>query len=171
VARPTTDRAGAPVVTRLAPTECLALLERARVGRVALTIDAMPNVRSVVFALVDRSIVLRVAPGSRLHRAATGAVVAFQADHYDDAAREGWSVVAQGMGHEVADPATLRVCHQLPLDAWSEPPLEDRFLQIPIVVLSGEHVLWPHAGPTGGAGPAGVTATTSPLPPPSRPQR
>ncbi len=93
--------------------------------------------------------------------------MAFQCDHYDDVGREGWSVVAQGMGHEVADPATLQVCHQLPLDPWSEPPLEDRFLQIPIVVLSGEHVLWPDAAPTGGAGPAGVTATTSPLPPPS----
>ena len=135
----------APVVIRLAATECLALLGRSTIGRIALTVDAMPTVRTVAFTLLHRTVVARVAPGSRLCRAATGSVVAFQADHYDLAGREGWSVVVQGICSQVTEPETLEALRGLPLGRWSEPPLEDRFVEIPASVVTGERVLWPVA--------------------------
>lgn len=133
----------APIVIRLAATECLALLGQSTIGRIALTIDAMPTVRTVAFRLVNTTIVARVAPGSRLCRAAKRSVVAFQADHYDMDRGEGWSVVAQGICNEVTEPDTLEAMRGLPLGAWSDPPVEDRFVEIPITVVTGERVLWP----------------------------
>jgi len=129
--------------------ECLALLGRAPIGRVALSIAAMPAVRSVKFVVADANVVLRLAPDSRLSRAAAGSVIAFHVDHYDHEAREGWSVVVQGVGEHVRDQRLLAALQQLPLDPWSDPPSEDRFVRIPLTEINGEHVRWPPAAPTG----------------------
>ena len=131
------------VITRLSASECLALLSQAHIGRLVLSIDALPAARSVKFRLVDRKVVVRVAPDSRLCRAANGTVVAFQADHFDHIDGEGWSVVAHGIGEEMNDPREVsRLQAELP-DQWSQPPSQDIFLQIPISLISGERVLWP----------------------------
>ncbi len=134
-----------PVVTRLLPQECLSLLGHARIGHLALTLDALPVVRTVRFALADDAIVVRVRPGSRLHRAAVGRVVAFHVDDYDEGARGGWSVMVQGVCEPVADPAAIAAMQRLPLDPWADPPEADCFLRVATARISGEQVHWPEA--------------------------
>jgi uncharacterized protein len=131
-----------PIVVKLDPAECLALLARSPIGRVAVSIDALPAVRTVRFALSGDSIVFRVAANSRLRRAAAGAVVAFHADHYDQEAGEGWSVMAHGMCEEIRDVDALTSMRSLPLAPWADTPTGDRSLRIPISMISGERVRW-----------------------------
>jgi uncharacterized protein len=131
-----------PVVIRLDRVECMALLAGARIGRVALSIGALPTVRTVRFAVADAAIVFRAAPNSHLLRAAAGAVVAFHADHYDEQAGDGWSVVAHGRCEEISNVDALTSLRALPLDPWADTPTGDHFLRIPIVMISGERVRW-----------------------------
>jgi len=132
----------APIVVKLDPVECLALLAHTPIGRVVLSIKALPAVRTVRFVLSSGSIVVRVAPNSRLRRASAGSVVAFHADHYDEEAGEGWSVVAHGLCEEVRDVDTLTSMRSLPLEPWADTPTGDHFLRIPITLISGERVEW-----------------------------
>ena len=71
-----------PMVTPLGDEDCLRLLGSASIGRVALTIGALPASRTVRFALTPGRIVFRIASDPRL-RQAVGAVIAFQVDHFD----------------------------------------------------------------------------------------
>jgi uncharacterized protein len=131
-----------PIVVKLDPVECLALLAHAPIGRVALSIGALPAVRTVRFALSDGSIVFRVAPNSQLLRAAAGAVVAFHADHYDEQAGDGWSVVAHGACEEITNVDALTSMRALPMVPWADTPTGDHFLRIPITMITGERVRW-----------------------------
>lgn len=131
-----------PKVTRLGCEECLALLGTVSVGRLGLHLRALPSIRTVRFALDEDHIVVRVAPGSQLHQAARNAVVAFGADHCDDGARRGWSVVAQGVAQEVAEPAHVARLQSLPLVPWGDAPTGDVFLRILPSTIEGERVTW-----------------------------
>jgi nitroimidazol reductase NimA-like FMN-containing flavoprotein (pyridoxamine 5'-phosphate oxidase superfamily) len=101
----------------LTEPECLELLAGTEVGRVGLTIGALPAIFPVNYGMVDGTIVFRTAPGSKLAAAALGAVVAFEVDDYDRSDRSGWSVLAVGPSEVVHDIGlTFRV-----LDAAIEP--------------------------------------------------
>ena len=132
-----------PTITKLAAPACFDLLRQAQIGRVLLSVDALPTARSVKFALLGTRIVMRVAAGSQVHRATPGRVVAFQSDHYDGANGDGWSIVALGVGEEVSDPEALPLLHDLLADVWSRPPAQDAFVQIPVRSIIGERVEWP----------------------------
>ena len=61
-----TDHTGLQVITE---EECLALLSGATLGRVAVSIGALPVVLPVNFAVVDGTIVIRTAEGSMIEEA------------------------------------------------------------------------------------------------------
>ena len=96
------DRNGLEVLSR---AECLRLLGGARIGRVGLSMGALPAVLPVNFTLVDDAIVLRTAAGSKLDAALANSVVAFEVDSIDPMYHTGWSVLVQGVASEVVDPA------------------------------------------------------------------
>jgi len=101
----------------LTETDARALLATAEVGRVGVTIGALPAIFPVNYGIVDDCIVFRTAPGSKLSAAAAGAVVAFEVDDYDRADRSGWSVLVIGPSEVVHDAElTFKV-----LDAAIEP--------------------------------------------------
>ena len=79
-----------------ASEECLALLATVPVGRVGVTMNALPVVLPVNFAVLDGDIVFRTVEGTRFHAAAAGTVVAFEVDSYDPDGASGWSVVGSG---------------------------------------------------------------------------
>lgn len=83
--------------------EARALLASAEVGRVGVTIGALPAIFPVNFRVIDDAIVFRTSPGSKLSAALEGAVVAFEADHYATEDRTGWSVLAVGRAEVVHD--------------------------------------------------------------------
>jgi hypothetical protein len=85
--------------------ECWELLASASVGRVALSIRALPAILPVQYYLDGRT--LAVCLGHReLPERALNAVVAFAADAIDPQTRSGWSVQVQGRS---AIPRHLRI--------------------------------------------------------------
>jgi nitroimidazol reductase NimA-like FMN-containing flavoprotein (pyridoxamine 5'-phosphate oxidase superfamily) len=93
------------------------LLATGEVGRIGITVGALPAIFPVNYRLIDGSIVFRTAPGSKMSAAAEGAVVAFEVDDYQLADRSGWSVLAVGPAEIVHD---LAMTSKL-LDAGLEP--------------------------------------------------
>jgi nitroimidazol reductase NimA-like FMN-containing flavoprotein (pyridoxamine 5'-phosphate oxidase superfamily) len=79
------------------------LLATGEVGRIGVTIGALPAIFPVNYRLIDGAIVFRTAPGSKMSAAARGAVVAFEVDDYQLADRSGWSVLAVGRAEVVHD--------------------------------------------------------------------
>lgn len=95
---PTTSSGGRDDLTR---AECLALLHTQSVGRVVLTLDALPVVLPVGYRVEDDGIVLRTHTDSRIVAAAANAIVAFQVDALDLVSGQGWSVTVTGTARPV----------------------------------------------------------------------
>src|SRR4051794_23790590 len=83
----------------LSRAECLELLRTVPVGRLGLTSGALPVIVPVNFKVSDEDdvIVFRTGDGERLRAALDRAVVAFQADNYDEQTKTAWSVLIQGL--------------------------------------------------------------------------
>ena len=63
----------------LSESECLRLLRRHSLGRIALVVDEKPQIFPINYALQDRIIVFRTAPGTKLSYAPSSNV-AFEID-------------------------------------------------------------------------------------------
>jgi nitroimidazol reductase NimA-like FMN-containing flavoprotein (pyridoxamine 5'-phosphate oxidase superfamily) len=122
----------------LSRQECLRLLADAGLGRVAVSVGALPTVLPVPFALVGDGVVFPAVPGGEVDRAVRDAVVAFEADYVDPVA--GWSVVVTGVAAEIGDPETLALMRDIP--ALRPPPGERRyFFRIPTEMVSGRRLM------------------------------
>ncbi|KAB2352246.1 pyridoxamine 5'-phosphate oxidase family protein [Actinomadura rudentiformis] len=130
------DRSGLEI---LGDAECWALLESAPLGRIVFTDRALPAIQPVNFALCDGDVIIRTSPGSKLAAATRGAIVAFEADHFDTTTRTGWSVVAIGPARTVTDPHELTALQQLPLRPWG-PSVHDHFIRIRPEILTGRRI-------------------------------
>jgi hypothetical protein len=80
----------------LPESECIVGLRSQRIGRIALSVDALPAVVPVYFVVDGMAVVFRTRPGSVLDRHCRNTVVAFEVDSHDAARREGWSVMLVG---------------------------------------------------------------------------
>jgi nitroimidazol reductase NimA-like FMN-containing flavoprotein (pyridoxamine 5'-phosphate oxidase superfamily) len=107
----------------LSRARCLDLLSTATVGRVGLSVRALPVILPVGFILAGERVIFRSAPGVKLDAARHRHVVAFEADGFEPHRDWGWSVLVQGMASEVQDPAELAAVHDLL--AGSGPAVED----------------------------------------------
>src|ERR687892_212669 len=87
----------------LTEEQACALLATGEVGRVGITIGALPAIFPVNYRVIDGAVVFRTSPGSKMSAAAEGAVVAFEVDDYQLADRSGWSVLAVGPPEIVHD--------------------------------------------------------------------
>ena len=87
----------------LEETEALRLLAHGEIGRVGVTMGALPAIFPVNYRLIDGCVVFRSSPGSKMSAAASGAVVAFEVDDYNAADRSGWSVLVVGPSEVVHD--------------------------------------------------------------------
>jgi nitroimidazol reductase NimA-like FMN-containing flavoprotein (pyridoxamine 5'-phosphate oxidase superfamily) len=88
----------------LSEDDAWALLTCGEIGRVGITMGALPAIFPVSYRVVDGAIVFRTAPGSKLSAATEGAIVAFEVDDYQLADRSGWSVLVVGraeVSHDV----------------------------------------------------------------------
>ncbi|WP_439681246.1 pyridoxamine 5'-phosphate oxidase family protein [Embleya sp. MST-111070] len=94
--------------------ETLALMAGAQVGRVVVSEGALPAVHLVTFAFDGESVIFRAPADSALAKAASNAVVAFQADHIDPTTRTGWTGTITGHASRVHAPvATAGPAHPL----------------------------------------------------------
>ena len=127
----------APQFVEISAEESLRLLGTTRVGRVGLSVGALPVILPVNFALFEGAVVMRTIPGTKLQAAAVGAIVAFEADGYEPDGRAGWSVMIQGQAREVSDPGELAQLRGLPLEAWALDGAADRFVRIEASIITG----------------------------------
>ena len=87
----------------LSEEEARRLLAYGEIGRIGVTISALPAIFPVNYRYIGDAILFRTAPGSKLSAAARGAIVAFEVDEYNAASRGGWSVLAVGPAEVVHD--------------------------------------------------------------------
>ena len=95
--------------------ECLGLLGTGTLGRIGVTMGALPAIFPVNYGLVDGAIFFYTGDGVKLRAALEGAVVAFEVDHIDGAGRTGWSVMVIGLAEEVHDAWELAAVGRLDL--------------------------------------------------------
>lgn len=93
------------------------LLAGEHLGRVALSIGALPAIFPVNFVYADGEILFRTAEGAKLTAATAGAVVAFEVDRSDSPDHTGWSVMVVGRSEVV------------PTDKEHEHPAQGRLAQ------------------------------------------
>ena len=110
--------------------ECWELLASASVGRIALSLHALPAIFPVQYYLDGRSLAVCLGhhelPGRALN-----AVVAFAADAIDPTSRSGWSVQIQGQASVPAHPTAGAFCGQ---------PAAGQIVQIEPGTISGHRV-------------------------------
>ncbi|MFK0290518.1 pyridoxamine 5'-phosphate oxidase family protein [Streptomyces sp. NPDC090442] len=129
--------------------ECLRRLTLVPIGRLVYTHEALPAVLPVNFSLdQEHAVVLRTSAVSRLAHAVDGAVVAFEADWFDEAARSGWSVSVIGRAAVVTDPKEQERLRAVGLRSWLA-VAQDTFIRIPPELVTGR-LLEGH--PRGGEG-------------------
>jgi uncharacterized protein len=135
------DRAQAPPgeIVRLGRAECLRLLASVPVGRLIFTVNTLPTVRPMNFALADGHIVLRTTAHSTATRKIDQAVVAFEVDELDAANCAGWSVIVVGRAEVVTDAEMITRYQAVPLVPWA-PGVRDQFVTITTELVEGLRV-------------------------------
>jgi nitroimidazol reductase NimA-like FMN-containing flavoprotein (pyridoxamine 5'-phosphate oxidase superfamily) len=133
------DRNGLEV---LDGAECLRLLAHATIGRIGLSVGALPTILPVNFLLDDGRILIRTGSGTKLDAALRDAVVAFEVDHIDPVDHGGWSVCVTGVAREVRDPSDLARIHALPLAHWT-PNGVSHVIEVSTEIITGRRIVRP----------------------------
>jgi len=126
-----------PSLDELTSAECWARLSTGSLGRISVTVAALPVVVPVFYAVMDESIVFRCPPRTRLAAATTRSVVAFEVGEYADETGHGWSVMAQGVASSITSPAVLERARQLPLAPMGAVHEDDRFVAVEVATIRG----------------------------------
>jgi nitroimidazol reductase NimA-like FMN-containing flavoprotein (pyridoxamine 5'-phosphate oxidase superfamily) len=124
-------------------SECLQLLAATGVGRIAVSLTEWdhPVIRPVnyVFDPSSQSVLIRTAPGSKLHAILRSTRAAFEIDGIDPPGRVGWSVIIVGVCEEITSPAELRRIATLGLVPW-EPGCKGHWIRIRANTVSGRRI-------------------------------
>lgn len=101
-------------LVELSRAECLTLLSRNPIGRVAVLTDGVPEVFPVNFVVSGDAVVFRTGIGSKLLKGVRTAPIAFEVDDYVTMDHSGWSVLVTGSAEEIdalsdAELAALRL--------------------------------------------------------------
>ena len=123
----------------LAEEECQALLESRRVGRVAVSVGAIPAVFPVNYAMAEGAVHFLTAEGTKLAAAVRGAVVAFEVDEIDEADHRGWSVLVVGEAHTVEGADADRVMGRAGPTPWAPGP-RHHLVRIGAEFVSGRRI-------------------------------
>ena len=110
-----TDHAGLEVVPF---DECLRLLGSVPVGRIGFFADGVMVILLVNHVIDGQDPVLRTARGSKLSTAEGQGLVCFEADHYDEHTRAGWSVVVTGRTEVVYEESEVQRLNRHDLHPW-----------------------------------------------------
>ena len=133
----------------LAADECLRLLATHWLGRVGLSVGALPAILPVTYLVDGASVVFRTASGSKLDAIGSGDVICFEADQADRAAQAGWSVLVVGRAREVTASQERARLERLHFERWPS-PLADHYVRLPAERISGRRILQPSTlGPGG----------------------
>jgi len=133
---PELDRNGLIVLDR---DECLRLLASVTIGRVAVSIGALPAVFPVNFVLADGDVIFQTTQGTKLAAAVHNHVVAFEVDAIDAFSHSGWSVLVTGEASVIDAPHEVTAVRRLPLLAWAFPDRAS-FVRVKGDMISGRRL-------------------------------
>ncbi|TDB89916.1 pyridoxamine 5'-phosphate oxidase family protein [Actinomadura sp. KC216] len=131
-----------PVLEELDRAECLRLIAGGSVGRVAFDDGEGPTVVPVNYTMDGDAVIFRTSAGGRLNRSLLTAVpggevrAAFEVDRFDEANREGWSVLLRGGAHPLSDEEVERAALVEPWPGGER----DAWFRLPARELSGRRV-------------------------------
>ncbi|WP_216853134.1 pyridoxamine 5'-phosphate oxidase family protein [Phytoactinopolyspora halotolerans] len=129
------DSAGLEVLSR---EQCYELVGSVPIGRIVFTEGALPAIQPVNFILDGEDVVIRTGAGSKLAAAARSAVVAFEADSYDEQTLSGWSVVLIGRAEAVGQDEHGRIA-ALRLTPWALGP-RPHYIRIRPEIVRGRRI-------------------------------
>jgi uncharacterized protein len=129
-----TDRAGLEV---LPFEECLRLLASVPVGRVGFVAEGEVVMLPVNHLVDGTDVVFRTAFGSKLAAAEGQKVAAFEADHYDQQTRSGWSVLVSGRVELVEAEADVSRLSRRGLHPWATTGQRPFWIRIRPTSVSG----------------------------------
>ncbi|TDC57688.1 pyridoxamine 5'-phosphate oxidase family protein [Actinomadura sp. KC345] len=110
-----------PVLEELGRTDCMELLGRGGIGRVAFDDGEGPTVVPVNYAVDGDAVIFRTSVTGRLNRSLLTSVAggevraAFEVDRFDESSHEGWSVLLRGGAHPLTDEEQASVAR---VDPW-----------------------------------------------------
>jgi uncharacterized protein len=113
--KPATDRAGLEI---LHLGDCFGLLGSVPLGRIGFMAGGEVVILPVNFLVDGQDVVFRTAAGSKLSALEIGHYVGFEADSYDAASEQGWSVVVNGLAEVVGSDAEAARLDALGLSSW-----------------------------------------------------
>ena len=119
--------------------ECRWLLAQERVGRVALSMGALPAVFPVNYAVVSDEIMFFTGEGTKLRAALTNTVLAFEVDHVDPFHETGWSVLVVGVTREITEPVIVAGARASGLRPWADGD-RPHLIGLTIEFLSGRRI-------------------------------
>jgi len=127
------------VFQTVSAAECFDLLEPGGIGRVGFMAEDWVMMLPVNFAVSGKAIIFRTAPDTLLALHAR-ARLSFEVDHFDEARREGWSVLVQGHAHQVTDEDEVKHLEDVTrLEPWA-PGARDVFVRIAPTQVSGRRI-------------------------------
>ena len=133
------------VLEKLDEAECLRLISPGGMGRIAFVGSYDLTVLPVNYRMVEGAILFRTAgDGLTQEDLRTGIPggeyrVAFEADHFDDAAREGWSVLVRGPAHHLDADDEHEAARLAGVEPWA-PGERNHFIRITPVRITGRRV-------------------------------
>ena len=131
------DRNGIEVLDR---DECRALLGTQLLGRIGVTVDALPVVLPVNFQVFDGEVVIQTERDTRLAEATHNTVVAFEVDNAEPGGTGSWSVTLTGIATQIDDPDVIAKLRLLPFSRWVR-SADDRYVGISLDLMSGRRVI------------------------------
>jgi nitroimidazol reductase NimA-like FMN-containing flavoprotein (pyridoxamine 5'-phosphate oxidase superfamily) len=121
----------------LSREQCLSLLGKVPVGRIGITVGALPVILPVNFAMLEDSVIFHTIPGTKLSAATENNVVAFEVDHYEADGRSSWSVLVQGVASEVTEPLALQFSLSALGAPWGVGEVANRVVKIDVDLVTG----------------------------------
>lgn len=126
----------------MAEVECRDLLTTAEIGRVVVSLGALPAALPVTYRVIDDAIVFRTSPGTKLTAAVDQTVVGFEVDELDPGTRSGWSVLVVGTSRVVTDPDELTELEKADVRSWlAEDP--SHYVKIDMQQVTGRRLNQP----------------------------
>lgn len=120
--------------------ECWRLLRASTVGRVGLSVKALPVILPVNYQVAGDNIRFWTGPGLKLQSAQTRTVVAFEVDGFSEAFHSGWSVLAVGLAVEVTDQAVLESAIRDRFQPWVSGD-RSHLIEVGVEFLSGRRIV------------------------------
>jgi len=130
------DRNGLEILDR---DECRELLGTRVIGRIGVTVNALPVVLPVNYQLYDGQLIIQTERETRLADATHNTVVAFEVDNVDGDGSGGWSVAITGIANEITDPDVIDQLRHLPFSRWVRNE-DDRYVSISFDLMSGRRI-------------------------------